>query len=112
MKILVFADKLQVGGTQVNAIDLTTALRDRFGHDVSMFATPGPMAELVRRNGLRLHAAPDALVHPSPAKMRALRDVVRRERPDLIHVWDWPQCLDSYYASHLLDGIPMVLTVM
>lgn len=112
MKILVFAQRLDVGGTQVNAIELTAALRDLWGHDVALFAAPGPMSELVRQKRLRFLPAPDALFHPSPARMRALRDVARRERPDLIHVWDWPQCLDAYYAAHLFDRIPMVTTVM
>ena len=44
--------------------------------------------------------------------MRALRDVVRQERPALVHVWDWWQCLDAYYAVHLMMRLPMVVTDM
>jgi glycosyltransferase involved in cell wall biosynthesis len=112
MKILVFAHRLEVGGTQVNAIELTAALRDLHGHEVVLFATPGPMVKLAEEKGLRYLPAPDACVHPSLARMRALRDAVRRERPDLIHVYDWPQCLDAYYAVHLLMRVPMVVTVL
>lgn len=112
MKILVFAHRLEVGGAQVNTIELTAALRDLHGHEVVLFATPGPMVKLAEEKGLRFLPAPDARVHPSLARMRALREAVRRERPDLIHVWDWPQCLDAYYAVHLLMRVPMVVTVM
>jgi L-malate glycosyltransferase len=112
MKILVFAHRLEVGGAQVNAIELTAALRDLHGHEVVLFATPGPMVRVAEEKGLRFLPAPDACVHPSLARMRALREAVRRERPDLIHVWDWPQCLDAYYAVHLLMRVPMVVTVM
>ena len=112
MKILVFGHWLEVGGTQVNAIELSAALRDAHGHDVVYFATPGPMLALVEEKGLRFVPAPAADFHPSPARMRVLRDVLRRERPDLIHVWDWWQCLDAYYVAHLLMRVPMVVTDM
>ena len=112
MKILFFAHDLVVCGTTVNAIELAGALRDLHGHEVMLFATPGPMVKLVEEKGLRFLPAPAARLHPSPARMRALRDVVGREGPDLIHVWEWHQCLDAYYIEHLLMGVPMVLTDM
>jgi L-malate glycosyltransferase len=112
MKILVFAHHLEFGGTQVNSIELTEALRDLHGHEVVMFATPGPMIKFAEQKGIRVLPAPWADVHPSPAMMSAVRQAVRQEKPDLIHVWDWWQCLDSYYAVHLLMRIPMVVTVM
>ena len=112
MKIVVFAHRLDVGGTQVNAIELTAALRDLHGHDVVIFATPGPMMKFAAEKGLRFLPAPEATAHPSPARMRALREVIRDERPDLIHVWDWPQCLDAYYGVYLLKRVPMVVTCM
>ena len=112
MKILVFAHQLEVGGTQWNAIELAAALRDRHGHDVVLFATPGPMVKLIEEKGLRFLPAPDPYFHPSPARMRALRDAVKRERPDLVHVWDWWQCLEAYYAVYLPMRVPMVVTDM
>jgi glycosyltransferase involved in cell wall biosynthesis len=112
MRILVFADRLDFGGTQVNAIELTAALRDLHGHEVVLFATPGPMVALARKKGLRYLPAPHASTHPSLARMRALSKAVRQERPDLIHVWDWTQCLDAYYGVYLLMRVPMVVSVM
>ncbi|SDI65108.1 Glycosyltransferase involved in cell wall bisynthesis [Actinokineospora alba] len=112
MKILVFAHRLELGGTQTNAIELAATVRDQFGHDVVLFAAPGPAVALAEQKGLRLIEAPDAQSHPSPAVMRALRAAVRTERPDLIHVWDWPQCFDAYYGEHLLRGVPILCTMM
>ncbi len=112
MKILVFAHRLEVGGTQVNAIDLAAALRDLHGYEVVLYATPGPNVKLVAEKGLRFLPAPDARFHPSLRRMRALREVIHRESPDLIHVWDWWQCLEAYYAVHLPMRIPMVVTDM
>lgn len=112
MKILVFAHQLEVGGTQWNAIELAAALRDCHGYDVVLFATPGPMVKLIEEKGLRFLPAPDPYFHPSPARMRSLRDAVKHERPDLVHAWDWWQCLEAYYAVHLPMRVPMVVTDM
>jgi glycosyltransferase involved in cell wall biosynthesis len=112
VKIIVFAHHLEVGGTQVNAIELSAALRDLHGHDVTLFATPGPMVDLVYKNKLSYFPAPGCKIHPSPARMTALRKVIKNVKPDVIHVWDWWQCLDSYYLAYLLMGVPMLVTDM
>lgn len=112
MKVVVFAHRLEVGGTQVNAIDLAAGLRDMHGFDIVLFATPGPMLQLVHDKGLRFVAAPDAYLHPSLSRMAALRKLVRQERPDLIYAWDWWQCLDAYYSVHLPMGVPMIVSDM
>jgi glycosyltransferase involved in cell wall biosynthesis len=112
MKILVFPYELVMCGTVVNAIDLAVALRDSFGHEVVLFATPGPMLKVAEQKRLRFVPAPPASFHPSPARVRALREVVRRERPDIIHAWDWYQCLEAFLVEHLCHGMPVVATDM
>ncbi len=112
MKILVFAHRLEVGGTQANAIDLAAGMRDLHGCTTTLFATPGPMLKVAQDKGLRFVPAPDAYLHPSVARMRALRALVRCEKPDLVHAWDWWQCLDAYYSVHLPMGVPMVVSDM
>jgi L-malate glycosyltransferase len=112
MKILVFAQQLVVGGTPLNGIELAAALRDLHGHEVVLFATPGPMIELVKEKNLRFLPAPEVHVHPSLKKIRALREAVRCERPDVIHAWEWSQFLDAYYGVHLPMRVPMVVTDM
>ncbi len=112
MKILVFTHHLEIGGSQVNAIDLAAATRDRYGHEMVVFATPGPAAALVSDRGLRLIKAPNPRTHPSPAMSRALIAAVRREQPDLVHAWDWPQALDAYYGVHLPLRTPLAVSIM
>jgi L-malate glycosyltransferase len=107
MKILVFLNQLIIGGAEVNSIDLNTMLRDVHGHDIVLFGTPGPMVKVAEEKGLRFLAAPQARTHPSLARMCALCGVVRREKPDLMQVWDWRASLDAYYSAHLLMGVPM-----
>ncbi len=112
MKIFTFAHRLEVGGTQVNAIELAEALRDRHQYEIVFFATPGPMIKLLTEKGLRYLPAPDARFHPSTARVRALRRAVQQERPDVLHVWDWWQCTEAYYFVHLPQRIPMIVTDM
>jgi glycosyltransferase involved in cell wall biosynthesis len=112
MKVLMFAHRLEVGGTQWNAIELAEALVRLHGMDVQLFATPGPMAALARHKGLRLLPAPDAAVHPSPARVRALRDLVRRDPPDVVHAWDWWQCIDACCALRMGRRVPLVVSDM
>ncbi len=112
MKLLVSAHRLELGGTQVNAVELAATLRDRHGFDVVVWATPGPALNLVRELGLRFEPAPDVSVHPSPARMRALRGLVTRLQPDLVHAWDWWQALDAFFGVHLPMGVPLVVSDM
>jgi glycosyltransferase involved in cell wall biosynthesis len=112
MKIVLFLHELALGGTTVNAIDLAAALRDTHGCDVILFAPRGPMSDLAERSGLRVAEAPAALMHPHLPRMRALRALVRHERPDLVHVWEtWP-LMDAYLAIHVTTRVPLLLTDM
>ncbi|MDQ1433535.1 MAG: hypothetical protein QOF59_351 [Actinomycetota bacterium] len=112
MKVLVFTHHLEIGGSQVNAVDLAAATRDICGHEIVVFATPGPAAALLADRGLRLIEAPKPRAHPSPAMGRALIAAVRREKPDLVHAWDWPQALDAYYGVHLPLRVPLAVSIM
>jgi glycosyltransferase involved in cell wall biosynthesis len=111
MKVLIYGE-LGVGGTAVNSIELAVALRDLHGFDVAMFATPGPLAKLAEEKGLRIIEAPYARYFPSLTRIRALRNAVRSERPDLLHVWDWFQTMDAYYGVFLPMRLPLLITDM
>ena len=112
MKLLIFTYPFRVCGTTVNAIELAAALRDLHGHDVVMFAGPGPLSGMAERKQLRLITAPEASRQPSFARIRALRHAVRQEKPDLIYAWDWPQAVDAYYGVHLSMKVPIAVTSM
>jgi glycosyltransferase involved in cell wall biosynthesis len=112
MKVLVFTHRLDLGGTQTNAIDLAAGVRDQYGHEVVLFGTPGPATKLATDRGLRVIAAPETKVRPSIHMMAALRDVVVAEAPDLVHAWDWPQVLDAYFGQRLAGAVPVLGTSM
>jgi len=112
MKLLIFTYPFRVCGTTVNAIELAAALRDLHGHEVVMFAGSGPLSEMAERKQLRHITAPKASGQPSLARIKALRQTVRQEKPDLIYAWDWPQAVDAYYGVHLSMKVPIAVTSM
>lgn len=112
MKILVYAHRLELGGTQGNAIALAAELQERHGHDIAIHAEDGPGTMHVRERGLRFLPAPEVRHQPSLARMRALRHAVRTEKPDLIHAWGWSRGLEAYYGTHLTKRVPLLISDM
>jgi glycosyltransferase involved in cell wall biosynthesis len=112
VKLIVFGHRLELGGTQLNAIELAAQLRDRHGFDIVFHAAPGPALDLVAAHNLVYSPAPDVRLHPSMARIKALRALVQREQPDLIHAWDWWQGLEAYTGVHLPMGVPLVISDM
>ena len=115
MRILVCSQKLSVGGAVVTALDLATQLH-HIGHEVHIFAEDGPLASIVADRGFPYHEAPalDAPKRrwPSPSTARALRRVTKEVAPDVVHSYEWPACLDALVGPYLLDGVPLVASVM
>ena len=112
MKVLVFPHHLEIGGSQTNAIDLAVAMRERHGHEVIFFATPGRGSALLAERGFELLEAPTASRSPSPRVAAALSAVVSRRNFDLVHAWDWPQCLDALFGAHLPHRTPVLGSIM
>jgi glycosyltransferase involved in cell wall biosynthesis len=120
MRVLVALHHLELGGSQLNAVDLATAIRDR-GHDVTVFATHtgtvGPVADVVRDRGLPLMVAE----HPrertrraAPCRSgvsRALTRAAGETRADLIHAYEYSMMLDAFYGPCLTRGTPLVGTI-
>lgn len=44
--------------------------------------------------------------------MSALRHIVRKFKPDLVHAWDWFQGLEAFYSTHLPLGVPLLISDM
>ena len=76
MKILVYPHDLNMGGSQLNAIELAAAVR-ALGHDVIMFGQPGSLNLRIKELGLEFIAAPKPHHQPSRTIVRALSDVIR-----------------------------------
>lgn len=111
-RVLVVAHTLELGGTQMNAIELAHEVGRRGLAEVVLAASPGPAEAWARDRGLDLRLLPPATHHPSAARVRSLDLLAREVRPDVVHVWDWPQCFDAYPGLHLRQRLPMLCTVM
>jgi glycosyltransferase involved in cell wall biosynthesis len=111
MRIVVYPHTLDIGGSQLNAIDLAAAVRDR-GHDVFVFGERGPLISHIEALGLPFIDAPPFRRRPSKAIMSGLRELCRRERIDVVHAYEWPPCLEAYYGPYLADGVTTVFTIL
>ena len=94
----------QPGGEDVVA-DAEAAVLQRAGHDVITFDARNP-------HGAFAAAASLALSPWNPAAARALREAVRRLRPDIAHVHNtWYALSPSVIAELYGAGVPVVMTL-
>lgn len=109
MRVLVYPHRLEIGGSQINAIELAAAVRD-LGHDVLVFGQPGALVERIGDLGLEYVAAPSPRGRPSPSVMRAIARLVRRRGIDVVHGYEWTTALEAYWGAP--RRVPTVATVM
>ncbi|MDI6101733.1 glycosyltransferase family 4 protein [Actinoplanes sp. NEAU-A12] len=120
MRLIVGLHHLELGGSQLNALDLAVSMRD-YGHEVAVFGNytdrPGPMADLVRAAGLPLISERHSAVRlgktmpARPALSRAIGRAAREFRADLLHVYEFSVGLDAFYGAHVRRGLPVVTTI-
>ena len=110
MKLVLYPHVLEVGGSQLGAIDLARALRDR-GHDVVVFGQPGPLVERIAELELEFAAAPRPRGRPSPPVMKALCELVRRRGIELVHGFEWTTAVEAYFGPRSLLGTPAVAAI-
>lgn len=111
MRILVYPHSMQLGGSQLNAIQLAGAVRDR-GHEVSVMAEPGPLVDRVRELGLEHVTIPAWRRRPSPHVLTRLMRLVRDQRIDIVHGHEWPPVLEAFLGPGVLRRTPVLGTVM
>jgi glycosyltransferase involved in cell wall biosynthesis len=111
MQILVFPHRLELGGSQINAIDLATCMRARYGHEFTFFGEPGPAVALIKERSFRYVKAPIRRTAPSASIVIALYRLLRAEHFDLVHAWDWQQCLDALFAAQLGARLPTLSSI-
>ncbi|GGK79344.1 hypothetical protein Sme01_21900 [Sphaerisporangium melleum] len=110
MRILVYPHAMEVGGSQLNAIELGAAIQ-RLGHEVSVIGEPGPMVAHLVDAGLEHLPLDPGRRRPSPATVRTLRDLAARRGLDVIHGYEWPPGIEAFYAS-LRGRATAVCTIM
>jgi len=111
MKLIVYPHAMEIGGSQLNAIELGAAVQ-RLGHEVLLVCENGPLVATAETLGLERCAIPDQRRRPSLPVMRLLLDLVRRRGIQLVHGYEWPPILDGWLGPQLRAGVPVVGTVM
>jgi glycosyltransferase involved in cell wall biosynthesis len=120
LRILVGLHQLQLGGSQLNALDLALTMRSR-GHEVGIFGVhsgePGPVVQKAEEAGLPVWLVRHPLERTRraapcrPAVARALTAAVREHRADLVHAYEYPLVLDAFHGPHRALGVPLTATV-
>lgn len=111
MRVIVYPHDLGIGGSQLNAIELAAAVRDR-GHDILVFGRSGPLRARIDELGLPFVEAPPQGKRPSLPTARALAELSRQRGIDVIHGYEWPPILDGVLAAARRRSPTVVGTVM
>ena len=112
MKVLVYPHTMEIGGSQLNAIEIAAAVRDR-GHEVTVVSRPGALVETVRQLGL-----PHVTLDPRARRTLSLRaldhltTLVRERGIDVVHGYEWPPTAEAILGPRLRLGVPVVCTIM
>lgn len=106
MRVLVFPHDLNMGGSQMNAIELAAAVRD-LGHECIVFGRRGGLCEKIDALGLEFVEAPRPSHRPTPGIVRALRELIRRRGIDIVHGYEWPPALEGFLATRRTPARPV-----
>jgi glycosyltransferase involved in cell wall biosynthesis len=111
LRVLVYPHAMEVGGSQLNAIELAAAVRD-LGHDVTIVSEEGALMSRVAELSLAHLPLPQERRRPSASVVRQLRDRVRGDHVDVVHGYEWPPGLEAAAAVLGRREAAAVCTVM
>ncbi|HOA85939.1 MAG: glycosyltransferase [Microbacteriaceae bacterium] len=97
MRILVYPHDLNMGGSQMNAIELAAAVT-ALGHECIIFGRRGTLCERIEELGLEFVESPDPGRTPSMAVARAIRELIRERGIDIVHGYEWPPGMEGAWA--------------
>jgi glycosyltransferase involved in cell wall biosynthesis len=111
VKVLLYPHSMELGGSQINAIQLAGAIRDR-GHEVIVLSESGPLVERVRKLDLEHVQLPLRRTRPSPTVSSIVSHLVRQRKIDVVHSHEWPPIIEAFLGGMLLHRTPVVGTIM
>ena len=111
MRIIVYPHAMEIGGSQLNAVQLAGAVHDR-GHEVIVVAEPGPLVDVVRDLKLEHIPIPERRRRPSAEVAGLLTRLVEQRSVDIVHGYEWPPAVEAFYGPRLRLGTPVLATVM
>jgi glycosyltransferase involved in cell wall biosynthesis len=112
VKVLVYPHTMEIGGSQLNAVEIAAAMRQR-GHDITVVSRPGPLVGTVQQLGLpHVTLDPRATRTLSHRALSHLTALVRERRIDVVHGYEWPPAVEGVLGPRLRLGVPVVCTIM
>ncbi|MCB1297622.1 MAG: glycosyltransferase family 4 protein [Microthrixaceae bacterium] len=98
LRILIWPHELVTGGSQINAIDLAAEL-GKLGHEVELFAPPGPLVSKIEALGVSYRPAPQTRGGLDLRILRAFGAEMRRFEPDIVHTFESSPSIHSSIAA-------------
>lgn len=111
LRVLVYPHDLQIGGSQINAIEIAARLR-RWGHECILFGQRGPLVDRAEELGLEFEPSPEPGRRPSLTVARHLAGLIRERGIDVVHGYEWPPIMESWWAARRASSAVAVGTVM
>ena len=110
-RVLVFLNSLEMGGTQINAVDLADGVRS-FGFEPHLAGWRGPtmgLVEVAGRRGLSIEVLQRSAT--SVGRARTVAALYQGLKPDLVHVYGGVEARAGFWGAALLGRVPLILTV-
>lgn len=111
MKLLVYPCSMEIGGSQLNAIELADRMVGR-GHDVVMFGPDGALVPMVHDLGIDYVTAHDSASWPAHRNGAQLRELVRTRGTEVVHGYEWGPALDLAFGLEAFGRAAVVTTVL
>ena len=111
MRVIVYPHAMELGGSQLNAIELASGVQD-LGHDVTLYADPGELVSYAQARGLEVITRRRSPLCPSPERVVELGRLAARRSAQILHGYEWPPILECHAASWGRPQLAPVGTVM
>lgn len=98
MRVVVYPHSMELGGSQMNAVQLAAAVRDR-GHEVVVVSEPGELVALVHAHGLEHVELPLRRKRPDRRVISTISGLVRDRGIDVVHGYEWPPAFEALYGT-------------
>jgi len=111
MKALVYPHSAELGGSQLNAIQIAAALQAR-GHEVVTLLDSGALVSRAEAMGLEHIPLPAPRSRPSLQVARLIARLIRKRGFQVVHGFEWPPMFDACLGVWLAGRGVAVGTIM
>lgn len=112
IRVVVAPHHSEIGGSQINALELAGAIARRPEYQVILFMPDGQLLGRATALGLELHITALGESAPNARRILQLLLLIHRRKPDLIHLYEWAPSIDGYLASSWSGRIPLLSTIL